>query len=544
MKALVTVVLGGGLACFIAGCSAGDSGEAPASSGRAAADHPASLAMAPRAAPAGAALPFPAVAPQERELDPAVNSERYNTIVENRFVDARQQPVSTFSIDVDTASYANVRRFLEHGQLPPADAVRIEELVNYFDYAYPPPTGDVPFSVNVEIAGCPWQPEHALARIGLKGREMADADRPSSNLVFLLDVSGSMSDPDKLPLVKSALKLLVDRLGENDRVSIVVYAGASGLVLPATPADRKQTILAALEDLRAGGSTDGGSGIQLAYQTAVANFIRGGTNRVILCTDGDFNVGVTSQAELVRLIEDQARSGVFLSVFGFGRGNLQDGTLEQLADRGNGSYGYIDTPAEARKVFVEELTGTLVTIARDVKIQIAFNPARVAAYRLIGYENRLLRNEDFRDDAKDAGEIGAGHTVTALYQIVPVGEESRPAGIALAGLERPADAVDLPGDRDDLLTLALRYKLPADSESSEFRFPVLAADRPFSEASGDFRFAAAVAQFGLLLRDSEYSGSGSFETVLETAAGAAGPDRNGYRAEFLRLVRRAAELRR
>jgi Ca-activated chloride channel homolog len=544
MKALPLLICAASAAALVVGCSRDDR---PAGSGSGHDESQmAAREMRPSANPAREPADAPAAnLPDQEQRDPPANTERYSSIVENRFLEAHQQPVSTFSIDVDTASYANVRRFLEHGQLPPPDAVRLEELVNYFDYDYPPPTGDVPFSVHVEIAECPWQPEHRLARIGLKGREVAEADRPSSNLVFLLDVSGSMRDDNKLPLVKSALRLLIDRLGENDRVAIVVYAGASGLVLPSTSADRKQTILATLESLHAGGSTNGGAGIQLAYQTAVANFVRGGTNRVILCTDGDFNVGITSQAELVRLIEEQARSGVFLSVFGFGMGNLQDATLEQLADRGNGHYGYIDTPAEARKLFVHDLTGTLVTIAKDVKVQIEFNPARVAAYRLLGYENRLLRAEDFRDDAKDAGEIGAGHTVTALYQLVPA-ETGAPAGeVALARFEEPmGNGHDPAGDGGDVFTVALRYKLPADSESSEFRFPVLPARRLFDEASDDFRFAASVAQFGMLLRNSEHSGSGSLDGVLETAAGAVGRDPHGYRAEFVTLVRRAGELAR
>jgi Mg-chelatase subunit ChlD len=351
------------------------------------------------------------------------HTESYDRIYENPFLDVRQNPLSTFSIDVDTASYANVRRFLNGGSLPPKDAVRIEELLNYFTYHYAPPADDRPFAVHTEVAGCPWEPKHRLLRVALKGREIDLDNRPASNLVFLIDVSGSMDDPAKLPLLKTALHLLIDKLAENDRVAMVVYAGSSGLVLPSTSGLYKETIWAALDRLQAGGSTNGGSGIQLAYQVAREKFIPGGTNRVILCTDGDFNVGVTDQGSLTRLIENEAQSGVFLSVVGFGAGNLKDSTMEKLADRGNGNYAYIDTANEARKVLVEQLGGTLVTIAKDVKLQLEFNPGKVSAYRLIGYENRLLRAEDFNDDKKDAGEIGAGHTVTALYELVPAGTE-------------------------------------------------------------------------------------------------------------------------
>ena len=350
----------------------------------------------------------------------AHNREAYDRIHDNPFKLVRQEPLSTFSIDVDTASYANVRRFLNQNQLPPPDAVRIEELVNYFRYDYAQPRGEHPFSVSVDLAQCPWAPTHRLARVALKGREPDLARRPASNLVFLLDVSGSMGDANKLPLVMKSMKLMVDQLGENDRVAIVVYAGASGLVLPSTTCDRKEQVLAALDRLRAGGSTNGGAGIQLAYRTAIANFIKGGTNRVILATDGDFNVGVSS-GDLIRLIEKKAKSGVFLTVLGFGQGNLQDATMEEISGKGNGTYAYIDSIREARKVLVEQIGGTLLTIAKDVKIQVEFNPARIGAYRLIGYENRVLRNQDFNDDKKDAGEIGAGLTVTALYEVVPRG---------------------------------------------------------------------------------------------------------------------------
>ena len=384
-----------------------------------------------------------ALAPSESALqfdveDVDFNTESYDHIVENPFLSAKQNPLSTFSIDVDTASYSNMRRFLNEGELPPPGAVRIEELVNYFNYDYPQPDGDVPFSVNVEVAGCPWNTDHRLARIGLKGREIQVEQRPSSNLVFLLDVSGSMGNANKLPLVKSGMKLLLDQLDEHDRVAIVVYAGSSGLVLDSTTADQKPIILSSLDRLEAGGSTNGGEGIQLAYAVAVDHYLEGGVNRVILCTDGDFNVGTTNQSQLIRLIEEKAQTGVYLSVLGFGMGNYKDSTMEKLADKGNGNYAYIDTMREAHKVLVEEMSGTLITIAKDVKIQIDFNPAQVAGYRLIGYENRMLRAEDFKNDAKDAGEIGAGHTVTALYEIVPAGypvpeSDDRPIEVSNSG---------------------------------------------------------------------------------------------------------------
>lgn len=349
------------------------------------------------------------------------NTEQYDRIYENPFLKVDKNPLSTFSIDVDTASYANIRRYLNNNSRPPKDSVRIEEMINYFSYDYPAPKGDDPFSVNVEIGSCPWKGKHRLVRIGLKGKEIPANQRPSSNIVFLLDVSGSMMYGNKLPLLKKGLKLMVQNLHENDRVAIVVYAGASGLVLPSTSCEKKNTILEALDKLRAGGSTNGGAGIQLAYKVAIENFIPGGTNRVILATDGDFNVGTTGRGDLIRLIQEKAKSKVFLTILGFGMGNYKDATLEQIANKGNGNYAYIDSLKEARKVLVQQIGGTLVTIAKDVKIQIEFNPTKVNAYRLIGYENRLLRNEDFNDDTKDAGEIGAGHTVTALYEIVPAG---------------------------------------------------------------------------------------------------------------------------
>jgi len=467
------------------------------------------------------------------------NTEAYDGVTENPFMDAKRNPLSTFSIDVDTASYANVRRFVNQRTLPPAGAVRIEELVNYFSYDYAPPTGEDPFAVHTEVAGCPWKAEHRLARIGLKGVELDLSQRPSSNLVFLLDVSGSMENANKLPLLRRALKMMVEHLGENDRVAIAVYAGASGLVLPSTPCSEKQVILDALDRLQAGGSTNAGEGIQLAYETAVANFIEGGVNRVILCTDGDFNVGVTNQSDLIEMIEAKAKSGVFLTVLGFGMGNYKDSTLEKLADKGNGNYGYIDTIVEARKVLVSEMGGTLVTIAKDVKIQVEFNPAKVNAYRLIGYENRLLAAEDFNDDTKDAGEIGAGHTVTALYEIVPAGVEIDLPGVDELKYQQPAAPA---AASDDLLFLKLRYKQPDGDTSKLLEFPIKDPGTTYADASGEFKFAASVASFGMLLRSSQHAGTASYDSVLELGGEGAVRDPNGYRAEFLQLVRAAKEL--
>ncbi len=486
----------------------------------------------------------PAIVADARPLDipaPDFNTEAYDRIEDNQFLQATQNPLSTFSIDVDTASYAVVRRFLQGGRLPPKDAVRIEEMLNYFSYNYPVPSEEGPFSASVEVAQAPWALEHRLVRIGLKGQELGMEQRPSSNLVFLLDVSGSMQPANKLPLLKNAMRLLVDRLGEKDRVAIVVYAGASGLVLPSTSSDQKGEILAALENLRAGGSTNGGSGIRLAYQTAVSNFITGGVNRVILATDGDFNVGTTNQGDLTRLIEDNAKSGVFLTVLGFGMGNYKDSTLEKLADMGNGNYAYIDTINEARKVLVNEINSTLVTIAKDVKIQIEFNPLQVSAYRLIGYENRLLRQEDFNDDTKDAGEIGAGHTVTALYEIVPAGRGLQIPGVDPLKYQTSMGTTDV-AQSGELLTLKLRYKRPDGETSRLLEFPVRDGDKAYSQASQDFKFAAAVASFGMILRQSPYQGNGTLAAVLELAQEGKGSDPHGYREEFLELVKQAIAL--
>jgi Ca-activated chloride channel family protein len=471
-------------------------------------------------------------------------TEAYDAITENVFLAARENPLSTFSIDVDTASYSNVRRFLQSDQLPPAGAIRTEELLNYFSYAYPQPKGDVPFSVNLEVAQAPWDASRELVRIGLKGREIPASERGPANLVFLIDVSGSMNEPNKLPLLQRSLAALVENLAPSDRVAIVVYAGSSGLVLPSTPGTDKARIVAALENLRAGGSTNGASGIRLAYQTARENFLKEGTNRVILCTDGDFNVGTTSQSELVDLIEKERASGVFLSVLGFGTGNLKDSTMEKLADKGNGNYAYIDSLTEGRKVLVDQMGATLFTIAKDVKIQVEFNPARVAAYRLIGYENRLLAKEDFNNDKKDAGEIGAGHTVTALYEIIPAG---RPVpgtpSVDPLKYQKPEPVATTGAVSGDLLTLKLRYKAPDGDTSRLVEFPLAGADAPaFDQASADFRFAAAVAAFGMKLRQSPDAGKLDWTAIQKIARQALGDDPGSYRAEFLTLIEKAGHL--
>ncbi|MCC7014629.1 MAG: VWA domain-containing protein [Planctomycetes bacterium] len=464
------------------------------------------------------------------------------TIFENPFVLAGNDPRSTFSIDVDTASYANARRFLLQDQRPPADAVRIEEFVNYFDYEYPQPSGAEPFSVSSELSQCPWNARHRLLRVGLQGRDVLRNERNASNLVFLIDVSGSMCDALKLPLVVRSLQLLCEQLDARDTVAIVVYAGSSGLVLDATSARNRALVLDALQRLEAGGSTNGGEGIELAYRVAREHFVEGGTNRVILCTDGDFNVGVTSRDALVELIETQRRSGVFLSVLGFGTGDMQDATMEQLADKGNGNYAYIDSLAEARKVLVEQIGGTLETIAKDVKIQIEFNPAQTQAWRLIGYENRVLAHEDFADDAKDAGEIGGGHTVTALYELVPVGV---PFEVASSGAV-PTDSrpqLERTPDEGQVCLVQLRYKAPDGDSSRLTSHVVRAANDDFAHASLDQRFAAAVAAFGMKLRGSPHVVQLSFADIERLASGALGRDERGYRVEFLDLVRRAGQLR-
>ena len=463
------------------------------------------------------------------------NTEEYAHIVENPFLDARANPVSTFSIDVDRASYANVRRFIAQGQLPPADAVRIEEMVNYFPCEYHEPTGEHPFSVTTEVAPAPWRPGHRLVRITLQGKRIETDHLPPSNLVFLLDVSGSMQSPDKLPLVKAAFRLLVEQLRPSDRVAIVAYAGSAGLVLPSTPGSEKERILEAIERLQSGGSTAGGEGIVLAYKIAKEYHLADGNNRVILATDGDFNVGVSSDGELVRLIEKQREQGTFLTVLGFGTGNLKDSKMEQLADHGNGNYAYVDNLLEAKKVFVQELGATLHTIAKDVKLQVEFNPRRVAAYRLIGYENRLLRREDFDDDEKDAGEMGAGHTVTALYELLPVDVTSDVAVRDVGPLRYQRAPVTTPAaEGDELLYVKVRYKEPTAWTSRLLQHAVI--DRA-TAPSLDFRFASAVAEFGMILRDSPHKGEASLDALIARASAALGDDEGGFREEFVELAR-------
>ncbi|HEU4563301.1 MAG TPA: von Willebrand factor type A domain-containing protein [Gemmatimonadaceae bacterium] len=462
--------------------------------------------------------------------------EQYDRIVDNPFLRARDNPRSTFSIDVDRASYANVRRFiLGEGRRPPKDAVRIEEMLNYFSFAYPEPSAARPVAVTSEVAPAPWAPSHRLVRIGLQGRTVKPERLPPSNLVFLIDVSGSMQSPDKLPLLKQAFRLLVAELRPEDRVSLVVYAGAAGVVLPPTPGDRKKRILDAIDALEAGGSTAGGAGLRLAYDIARESHLREGNNRVILATDGDFNVGVSSDAEMVRLIEEKREQGTYLTVLGFGTGNLQDAKMEKLADHGNGNYAYVDDLREARKVLVKEIGGTLVTVAKDVKLQVEFNPARVAAYRLIGYENRVLRDEDFNDDRKDAGEMGAGHSVTALYEVIPVGADDASAARGTDPLRYQRTRTDRRASRsDELLYVKLRYKAPDGGPSRLLEHAVM--DRG-AALSGDFMFAAAVAAFGMVLRDSEHRGSATLDDVLALAGDARGADSEGYRAEFIDIVR-------
>ncbi len=474
----------------------------------------------------------------DREFDEKQTSgERYAEISENPFLDAKRAPLSTFSIDVDTASYANVRRYLNDGQMPPKDAVRIEELINYFEYDYPQPIGNQPFSVNTEVASAPWNRQHKIVSIGLQGKRVSLDDVPPSNLVFLVDVSGSMNDSRKLPLLKDALKILANQLTTRDRVAIVAYAGRSGLVLDST--NNRGEILSALNRLEAGGSTNGGQGIQLAYRVALDNFIQGGNNRVILATDGDFNVGLQNDSELVNLIEAKRRTGIFLSVLGFGTGNTNDSMMEKLADKGNGNYAYIDSQEEARKALGEQAAGTLYTIAKDVKIQVEFNPARVAGYRLIGYENRLLANRDFNDDQKDAGDIGAGHSVTALYEIVPAGQAVENDGIELKYSQVAPSDTDF---NEELLTVKLRYKEPSDSTSKLLTQGVLDRGNAIETASDNLRFAAAVAEFGMLLRNSRYKGSANFGSVQNLAESSLGNDLKNYRSDFLDLVRKGSRL--
>lgn len=467
--------------------------------------------------------------------------EGYESITENRFLQSTKNPLSTFSIDVDAASYANVRRFLNQGQRPPAGAVRIEEMINYFKYNYPQPVLEDPFSINTEIADCPWNTQHKIVLVGLQGRTIPTAALPAANLVFLVDVSGSMMEENKLPLVKRSLKLLVEQLREQDKVSLVTYAGNAGLVLPATSGAQKQKILQAIDQLEGGGSTAGGQGILLAYKTAKEQLIKGGNNRVILATDGDFNVGVSSDDELVRLIEKERQSGVFLSILGFGTGNYQDAKMQKLANKGNGNHSYIDNFSEARKVLSSEFGGTLFTIAKDVKIQIEFNPALVQAYRLIGYENRLLNKEDFNNDQKDAGELGSGHTVTALYEVIPVGVKSSFIESVDELKYQKEGAVQKASRSNEWMTIKFRYKRPDEDKSQLIVHELKTESRKIQQASENLRFAAAVAELGMLLRDSEFKQNASFDQAWLLARNAMGEDKEGYRAEFIRMIINARE---
>lgn len=470
-----------------------------------------------------------------------MNAEEYKEIAENNFKTVSESPLSTFSIDVDAASYSNMRRYINKGELPPADAIRTEELINYFSYDYPQPTGNDPVKITTEVGVCPWNVKHRLVRIGLKAKEIPTDKLPVSNLVFLIDVSGSMYGPQRLGLVQSSLKLLVNNLRDEDRVAIVVYSGSAGEKLPSTSGSDKQKIREAIDELTAGGSTAGGAGIKLAYKIAKQNFVKGGNNRIILCTDGDFNVGVSSDEGLEKLIEQERKSGVFLTVLGYGMGNYKDSKMQVLAEKGNGNHAYIDNLQEANRVLVNEFGATMHTVAKDVKLQIEFNPSQVQAYRLIGYESRLLKDEDFNNDAKDAGEMGAGHTVTAFYEVVPAGIKSDFTG-KVDDLKyqktKPAPAVT--NNSKELLTVKLRYKAPDGNTSKKIEQPLI--DDKKEKVSSDFRFASAVAMFGQLLRDSDFKGDATYDKVISLAKTSLDNDEKGYRREFIRLAETAEGL--
>jgi Ca-activated chloride channel homolog len=471
------------------------------------------------------------------------NTEGYASINENGFKNVKNNPLSTFSIDVDNASYSNIRRFVNNGELPPAEAVRIEEMINYFKYDYPEPKGEHPFSVYTELADCPWNKKHQLLQVGLRGKSIDKSSLSPSNLVFLIDVSGSMSDPNKLPLLKSAFGLLINELRPQDRVAIVVYAGAAGLVLESTPGNRKEAIKAAIDNLEAGGSTAGGAGLKLAYAEAEKNFIKGGNNRIILATDGDFNIGESSNGGMERLVKEKRELGVFITVLGFGMGNVKDDKMELIADKGNGNYSYIDNLQEARKVLVREFGGTLFTIAKDVKFQIEFNPSKVQSYRLIGYENRLLNDEDFNDDNKDAGEMGAGHNVTALYELIPSGSDDRiPSVDPLKYQESKSNKFEESDITGEYLTIKLRYKKPDGATSMLLEKPVTGNISRFENASDNLRFAAAVSEFGMILRNSEFKGNATLENAAMIARSARGEDEDGYRSELIRLIKTVNDL--
>lgn len=469
-------------------------------------------------------------------VQPGWNTEAYNTIHENIFLDALKNPLSTFSIDVDAASYSNIRRFINNGQRPPKDAVRIEEMVNYFDYEYKQPEDEHPFAVHAEISAAPWNAKHKLVHIGLQGKIIPTENLPPSNLVFLIDVSGSMDEPDKLPLVKNSFRMLVDQLREQDHVAIVVYAGAAGMVLEPTSGAEKKKIIASLDELEAGGSTAGGEGLRLAYSLAKKHFKLNGNNRVVLASDGDFNIGESSDAAMERLIEEKRKEGIFLTVLGYGMGNYKDSKMETLADKGNGNYAYIDNISEARKVLVNEFGGTFFTIAKDVKFQLEFNPAKVKAYRLIGYENRMLKSEDFNNDKKDAGDLGSGHTVTALYEIILAGSDSDLSSVD--DLKYQSNEITASAkNSDELLTIKLRYKHPKEEVSKKITHQVMDQDAALAKTSDNFRWSASVASFGMLLRESEYIKNFSYEDVVHLAEGARGEDKEGYRIEFINMVK-------
>ena len=470
-----------------------------------------------------------------------MNAEEYKEIAENSLKTVSENPLSTFSIDVDAASYSNMRRYINKGELPPADAIRTEELINYFTYDYPQPTGNDPVKITTEVGACPWNAKHRLVRIGLKAKEIPTDKLPVSNLVFLIDVSGSMYGPQRLGLVQSSLKLLVNNLREEDRVAIVVYSGSAGEKLPSTSGSDKQKIREAIDELTAGGSTAGGAGIKLAYKIAKQNFVKGGNNRIILCTDGDFNVGVSSNEGLEKLIEQERKSDVFLTVLGYGMGNYKDSKMQVLAEKGNGNHAYIDNLQEANRVLVNEFGATMHTVAKDVKLQIEFNPSQVQAYRLIGYESRLLKDEDFNNDAKDAGEMGAGHTVTAFYEVVPAGVKSDFTGkVDDLKYQKTKPAPTATNNSKELLTVKLRYKAPDGNTSKKIEHPLI--DDKKEKVSSDFRFASAVAMFGQLLRDSDFKGDATYDKVISLAKTSLDNDEKGYRREFIRLAETAEGL--
>lgn len=467
------------------------------------------------------------------------SNESYAKLVENKYLNPMDNPLSTFSVDVDNASYSNIRRFINGGQLPPKDAVRIEEMINYFKYQLPEPKGDEPVAIVTELAAAPWNSKHQLLRIGMKARTISPDKLPPSNLVFLIDVSGSMDEPNKLPLVKQAMKMLVEQMRAQDKVAIVVYAGNAGLVLPATPGDKKEKINNAIDNLSAGGSTAGGAGIKLAYRIARENFKKGGNNRIVLATDGDFNVGASSDESMEQLITKERDSGVDLSIMGFGMGNYKDSKMETLADKGNGNYAYIDNLTEAHKALVSEFGGTMFTVAKDVKLQIEFNPAKVQAYRLIGYENRLLAKEDFNNDKKDAGDMGSGHTVTAFYEIIPAGIKDDYVGNVDPLKYQKTEKAPAKSNSDEMATVKFRYKQPQGMVSKLSQVTVSDAPKDFDKLSADYRFAAAVAEAGMLLRESDYKANASFQQAIKIAKAARGNDEGGYRSEFIRLMESA-----